>query len=308
MLQKSTIENLVKDYLAQNIHVNKIAVACSAGIDSMVLLDILSNFDKQIFCLHVDHAWREDSGLAVNFLRDFCENKKIEFQFCQLNSPKITEDEGRKARYDFFENFCKSNNIQDLFLAHNLNDHIETIIFRLFRGTNTLGLIGIQTNIENFPGLKLHRPLLTISRDEINIYAKDKELEFIEDSSNQDLRFARNRIRHQIIPEALLINPQILNNIGRLSLIIKEEQEYFSRIRDRAIADLGPLPWSLFEFKKLEKIIQRKILEQIFTTKIDFVNLFLEAIDESAFCRINFEKAKYFTIKQKQIHLEQDTM
>ena len=88
--------------------------------------------------------------------------------------------------------------------------------------------------------------------------------------------------------------------------MISEEQEYI-RIQEMAYREsLGTLPWDLERFRSLPRLIQRKILEQVFTPNIAFCNDFLEAVAKGGFHRINFKQAKFFTIKQKQIHLEED--
>lgn len=288
---------------------SKLAVACSAGIDSLVLLRALQNFSANLYCLHLDHALRSDSHLAREFLDDYCKSHKIHFIVKELKPGDLQANEksARDARYAFFIEACLQAGIKDLFLAHNLNDQAETILFRIFRGTNTAGLQGIPSSRELSPQLTIHRPLLQTPRQVIKEYAHSNQLNFIEDSSNEDIRYSRNRIRKRILPEAEIINAQYLNNIQTLSELINEEQDFFSDCVDEALKKLGDLPWPLEIFKTFKRSIQRKILEKFFTTNISFVNDFLEAITQGGFHRINFSKDKYFTIKQKQIHLELST-
>lgn len=308
-MQSNDLDNLVKNYIeAQNLTHNPIGIGCSAGLDSMALLkSLLNNHPNDlIYCLHLDHGLREDSFIAHDFLVDFCKTHRIQFLSKTLKSGELDGDENsaREARYIFFEEACKSKQIQNLFLAHTANDNAETILFRVFRGTNSKGLCGIPAQ-RSINGVQIHRPLLESSRRDIeNFFAKQK---FIEDSSNTNLNYARNRIRNQIMPEALLINPQAISNISKLSSIIKEEQEFLLKTSSSIAKELGDPPWSLIEFQKIPRIIQRKILEDFFTTNIDFVNQFLDAISKGGFHRINFSKNKFFTIRSKKILLEQST-
>lgn len=284
----------------------RLAVACSAGVDSLVLLSALQKFSSNLFCLHLDHSLREDSHLAREFLEDYCQTHKLNFigRKLRVGDLKMNEESARDARYEFFRETCLQAGITDLFLAHNLNDQAETILFRIFRGTNTAGLQGMPQFRELSPGLRIHRPLLKTSRQIIEKYASSNNLKYIEDSSNEDLKYSRNRIRKCILPEAEIINPQYLNNIQALSGLIVEEQEFFQNCVDAASKQLGDLPWSLVTFRTFQRSIQRKLIEKSFIPNISFVNDFLKAVEEGGFHRINFSKDKYFTIKQKQIHLE----
>lgn len=284
-----------------------IAVACSGGIDSLVLLDALKGLypANLIYCLHLDHGLRKDSPLAIDFLDEYCKKNSIKFIYKQykFGELKADEDTARKKRYGFFEEVCLQNGIKNLFLAHNLNDQAETVLFRLFRGTNSAGLQGIAPKRMLNGQITIHRPLLELSRLVIEEYAKLQKLEYIEDSSNQDLKYARNRIRSEILPHALEINSKALENIQLSSQIIKEEQDYLNSIIEKHLIELGDLPWDLNQFRTLDRILQRKILERTFTTNISFVNDFLEAIKQGGFHKINFAKDKFFVIKQKQIYL-----
>ncbi len=293
--------------LSANYSNIKLAVACSAGIDSLSLLRALQNLTANLYCLHLDHGLRTDSYKAREFLQEYCKANDIHFivKEFQAGEIKANEESAREARYDFFKEACKEHGIGNLFLAHNLNDQAETILFRIIRGTNTNGLQGIPTSREILDGITIHRPLLTSSRETIEAYAKSQNINFIEDSSNDDLKYSRNRIRKKIMPEAEIINPQYLSNIQTLSKLISEEQELINSIVDEAMLELGNLPWQLNKFRTLKSTIQRKILERTFTTNIAFTNDFLNAITIGGFHRINFTKNKYFTIKQKQIHLEE---
>ena len=259
-----------------------------------------------IHCLHCDHGWRKDSHLAVDFLKVFCEREGIHFHYKQFAPGEIErkENAARKKRYEYFTEICKELNIHDLFLAHNLDDDIETIVFRIFRGSSTAGLRGIPIQRKLNKQLTLHRPLLGISRSEIEEFFNQQALQCIEDSSNTDTSFARNKIRYEILPKAKEINSRVLNNISRLAEIIGEEQDFINICTDKALNSLGDLPWDLGKFRALNRALRRKILERTFTTNISFCNAFMRAVDKGGFHRINYAKDKFFTIKQKKILLE----
>jgi len=299
--------NKTKADLIQELQSKTFAIACSGGIDSMVLMHLCqSTMGNSFYCLHLDHNWREDSILAKEFIENYCKTHSIKFISKKLDQIRISEDEGRKARYEFFEEICEANSIDYLLMGHNLNDKIETVLFRITRGTNIHGLKSIAEFRDLNNQCKIYRPLLNLSRDEIEDYARQHSLEYKEDTSNSDIKFARNRIRHNVIPELLQINTKLLNNVDKLSRLAEEQDNFINSVAQKELERLGDFPWQIQEFRQLNCAIQRKILELRFIENIDFVTSFINSIQEGGFHRINFAKNKFFTIKQKQIWLEND--
>ena len=305
-----SLTNKVKAYVFDNnLEGRSIAIACSGGLDSMVLLQALSEIYKpeKIFVLHCDHAWHEASSQISKSLGNYCKERafnyiSVKFDFTNL---KKNEENARDLRFQFFIQKATELGVQDLFMGHHLDDNVETILFRLFRGTGVAGLKGIPLeNLLESSGLTLHRPLLRCEKKELQEFARDFNLTIWEDPSNLSDLYSRNRIRLNIFPEAERINPKFKNNINRLALLIEEQETYINIQVESAAQQLGSLPWALESFKSLERLIQRRLLERFFTTNIDFQNDFLEAIQKGGFHRINFSKDRFFTIKQKKIYLE----
>ena len=287
---QAKLHEVLKLYISKHFpELPKLAIACSGGLDSMVLLkSFCSQYSIQIF--------------DTKF--EFAEDEK-------------TENHAREKRYQYFQKICEENNIKDLLLAHHLNDQVETVFFRFIRGTSSYGLQGIpesrSISNESLPdsgelahSVALHRPFLSLSREDIQNYAELLSIEYREDPSNSSLDYARNRIRHVIIPEAHKINSSLLNNVQRLSKIVSDEQDFIQMHTEMALNYLGALPFDLKSFRKLHKVIQRSILSEFFTANIDFCNQFVEAIEAGGFHRINFKKGNFFTIKQKKIFLESE--
>lgn len=302
------IEQLQHYLDSHELNGSKIAIACSAGIDSMVLLKAMLEVYPAdlIYVLHVDHGWRKDSSQSLEFLQDFCKVNNLKLVSYQFGYGELAKKENiaRKARYEIFKNECQKHEIHNILLGHNLDDHVETVLFRIFRGTNLKGLEGIPRFRKLDDTIYLHRPLLHVSRVVIQKFAEQRGLEYLEDSTNQDLKYSRNRIRLKIIPEALKINSNLLNNVELLAKIVKQERQFVDKAVTQSLTDLGDLPWDLAKFRNLELIIQRRILEKVFTPNIVFVDSFLKCIAVGGFHRINFKKERYFAIKQKQIWLE----
>jgi tRNA(Ile)-lysidine synthase len=299
--------NLRKELIEKLPEEAKVAVACSAGVDSMVLLSLMVDVlgAARVKCLHYDHAVRSDSNESVIFLEKFCKDKGIDFIF-ERRVEIITNDSEnnlRNLRYKFFESACQVNSIRYLYQAHNLNDNVETFIFRIFRGTNLSGLNSIPVK-RRMGDIEICRPLLAITKEQILDYAQSNNIEYVEDYTNKEVKYQRNFIRHRILPLAKKINPKFLFNIKKLIDLRIEEEEYLLKLVEKDLVELRTLPIDLDLMRSKPKYIQRKILEELFTTNIDFVNQFLIAIEKGGFHRVNFKNDKYFTIKKKKIILE----
>ncbi|HIP37023.1 MAG TPA: tRNA lysidine(34) synthetase TilS [Crocinitomix sp.] len=179
-----------------------IYLACSGGVDSMVLSHCLQKLNLKHTLLHCNFKLRgKDSDKDENFIVEYAKKHKIEYhiktfntkQYCNTNHLTIQEG-ARVLRYDWFKEFLKAENTA-LFTAHHLDDQIETFFINLLRGTGLKGLTGIP-NQKN----KIYRPLLNISKNDILIFAKDKNIAYKEDQSNLSDKYLRNRLRHQHIP------------------------------------------------------------------------------------------------------------
>lgn len=209
----SDLVSLVDNYLKQNNIKSPVLSALSGGVDSVVLTYILSKLNLKVIAIHLNHNWRGEESLRdENFAREFADKIGVEF-YCEKLSSKInkTELDARQARYDFFEKCCEKFASNAVFLAHNKNDNAETLLYRVIKGTGLKGLCSIPKNRDIY-----HRPLLDVSREEIEKFAKDNSLDYIQDSSNDDVKYARNLIRKQILPEAKKINQNALNSLVNL--------------------------------------------------------------------------------------------
>jgi tRNA(Ile)-lysidine synthase len=301
------LDDLKKDLLTHLPKAGKVGIACSGGVDSMVLLRLMLELlgPNKIACLHYDHKVRKDSHKTASFLKDFCESIGLDFitETRSGSLDKDSENSLRNLRYSFFEEACKREKIATIYQAHNMNDNVETFIFRIFRGTNLSGLSSIPLR-RRLGGIDIVRPLLSVTKEQILNYASENKVEFIEDYTNKQIKYIRNFIRHKILPLAKKINPKFLFNIKKLIDLKIEEEDFLFNIVEEHSVGIREMPIDLELMRSKPKYIQRKILENLFTTNIDFVNQFLKAIEEGGFHRINFKNDKFFTIKQKQISLE----
>lgn len=234
-------------------------VAFSGGYDSMCLLDALSKICKnRIIAIHLNHNWRSvESDLEEQNCIQFC--KKIDIEFYSEKLPddiQKTETIARNARYDFFERCAKKYNSKIIFTAHNKNDNIETIIYRIAHGTGISGLQGINAKREIY-----YRPLLDIERYEIEKYCIENNLTPNFDSSNNDNIHKRNLIRSNIIPLLKDINPKAMDNINTLTQLAKEETEIINEYTNfilNKISESNKIKTA--EFVNLSEPLQKQIL------------------------------------------------
>ena len=217
----------VEDYINKNIGVikdSKIAVGVSGGADSVCLLLMLSELkdrlDFDLCAVNVEHGIRGDESLEDSaFVEDLCKKMAIPCYRYDLDVPALAKEKGlsmeeaaRNARYEAFERARKDFNLDFVALAHNEEDNAETVIFNLARGTSMTGLAGIRPVRDYYI-----RPLLCLSRKEIEDYLAEQGQTFRTDSTNLSMEYTRNRIRKDVIPALKEINPQAARHIREMS-------------------------------------------------------------------------------------------
>ncbi len=215
---KEKVEKFINKYNLTGTFV----VAFSGGYDSMCLLDVLSKITKNIVAVHLNHNWRgEESRQEEQNCCEFTQKRGIKYytETLQDNVEK-NETAAREARYSFFKKCAKMFNSDVVFTAHNYDDNAETVLYRIIKGTGTVGLQGISEHRDIF-----YRPLLKISRAEIEKYIKFNNLFPNNDSSNLNLKYKRNFLRHRIIPLLQEINPNVKEALNSLSELAKEDNE-----------------------------------------------------------------------------------
>jgi tRNA(Ile)-lysidine synthase len=243
-----------------NIH-KKYALACSGGMDSMVLFHLLVRQGYQFVVLHCNFMLRGDDSITdEQFVKSVCERHQIPFysvQFDTKNSASKNKNsievEARNLRYAYFEKMKQVLNYDILLTAHHADDAIETQLFKIIKGTGWKGLQGIpQENGYIF------RPLLQISKKEIEQYTKDFQIEFRQDLSNFESIYTRNKIRNQILPQFEAINPNYRNAFGKLSQFAIQVEDFVSEILDEEIQN-----WDKYKKVNLKKWTNKSYISLI---------------------------------------------
>jgi tRNA(Ile)-lysidine synthase len=219
MIFYNRFENFLINEL--NIHSpQKILIAVSGGVDSMVLLHLMMQTKHQIAVAHVNYCLRDkESDADHEFIKNFCSMNEIQFFDTKFDTGSFTtenkigiQEAARDFRYNWFSELTLKHQYNFIATAHHLNDLSETFLFNITRGTGISGLHGIPTRRNN-----IIRPLLFAKKNDLIDYALSNSIQYRNDSSNLKNNYSRNKIRNQVIPVLKEINPQLEVHINSLS-------------------------------------------------------------------------------------------
>lgn len=233
-----------------------VVTGVSGGADSVCLLLVLSVIKKEIpfrlLAVHVNHQIRPEAQKDAEFVRDLCRQLSVPFFLVTKDVGAIaekkgisTEEAGRQVRYAAFEQVlweeaaeAVSDGSAKIAVAHNLNDRAETMLFNLFRGSGISGLCSIRPVRSGREGTLVIRPLLSVTRKEIEDFLKGKGIGFCIDSTNEEDTYTRNRIRHHILPFAEKeITCGVVSNMGRAADILSETEDFVQTEAKKAYID-----------------------------------------------------------------------
>ncbi|MBQ3067890.1 MAG: tRNA lysidine(34) synthetase TilS [Oscillospiraceae bacterium] len=251
---------------------DNILVALSGGADSVTLLHLLNSLKEysfNIWVCHVNHQIRgQEAQRDEDFVRILCKNLSIPLFVETINVPELSRKNGksleemaREVRYNIFNKLASKLNAK-IATAHTLNDSIETVILNLTRGTGLKGLCGIPAKRG-----KIIRPLIEISRTQIEEYIKDNHLDFVNDSTNNDLEYKRNRIRHEIMPKLFIVNPSFAKVFKRMYNNLTADEEFLQNETLKAIKEiqLSPNKFYVSKIKNLPASIKFRSIKEILT-------------------------------------------
>ena len=234
-----TIWNRINSFIKEHKLITKrdrVLLAVSGGPDSMAMLhyfDKTKQYDFVVF--HLNHSIRKDSDVDENIVKKYCENNSIKFISKKIDVPSIAkklndslEHVARKKRYEYFIRYAKKYKCLLVATAHNLDDHIETVILNLLRGTSLKGLAGIPVKRKLTDSIFVIRPIMCLKKEEILRYLKENKIKYTIDKTNFDTNYTRNWIRYKLIPMIEKRQPsfglhliKISNEIRKVLNIIK---------------------------------------------------------------------------------------
>jgi len=219
----------------------RVGVAVSGGTDSVCLLTVLRELAPRwrlrLTVLHLNHGLRGDEGLQdAQFVKDLAARMELPFVLEQAHLRYASgnlEEAAREARLGFFCGQIAAGTVDRVALGHTRSDQAETVLFRFLRGAGTAGLAGIRP----VTGDGIVRPLLEVTRSETEAFLRERAIPWREDSTNSSARFARNRIRHQLLPQlAREWNPALGETLAKTAEWALAEEEYWKEETGRLAA------------------------------------------------------------------------
>ena len=198
-------------------------VMLSGGGDSVCLLDVALRLRADVSALHVDYGLREGSAEDAELCRRLCGERDVPLtvERVELAGAGNLQAEAREARYELAERHARG----DYAAAHTASDQAETVLYRLAVSPGRRALLGMPPRRG-----RLVRPLLAVTRDEVRDYCRARGLEWREDPSNTDLRFARARVREEVLPALRELNPAAERNIAETAAQLREEAELLDEL------------------------------------------------------------------------------
>lgn len=218
---------LTPEWIACFETLERLIVGFSGGLDSTVLLHALAacpQLRNKMLAVHINHGLSAHALSWQKHCEDFCRQSGIAFiaQAVAFDRSANIEEGARTARYEVFASFVSENSC--LVLGHHLDDQAETVLLQLFRGAGIDGLAAM-TELGPWEGANLARPLLSYSREQLEHYAVLHELTWIEDESNQDVRYSRNYLRQTIMPLLKHKWAGVANNLARTAMHCQQARE-----------------------------------------------------------------------------------
>lgn len=255
-------------------------VALSGGADSVALLRIMLQLGYKCHAVHCNFHLRGDESMRDEFfVRDLCGKLSVPLHVENFDTDAYAESQGvsiemaaRELRYSLFEKLRLELGAEHIAVAHHRDDSVETVIMNLVRGTGLRGLTGIKPLNGN-----IARPLLCVSRTDIEEYLKTLGQNFIIDSTNLQTEYRRNKIRHIIIPELKELNPSVEKSIVQTSTRLQQAYTLY--------------------YSAVKKAIERILSEDGSTIRVNTTALFKEEAHET----IAFELLNQYGFTESQI-------
>ena len=216
-----------------------IGVGVSGGIDSMCLLHFLNehkqDLDIDVVAIHINHGIREESDDEARFVLEKCREMGVRAYKFTIDSPKIAKEKkisietaAREGRYGVFESLISRDVVDKIALAHHQSDQAETILMHIFRGCGVSGAKGMDPVRD-----KIYiRPMLPVSKQEIEDYASLNNIDYVEDQSNNDISYARNYVRNVVMKDILKKWPNAIEAINNFALAVSEDDEFIKSQMD----------------------------------------------------------------------------
>lgn len=303
---------------------SRILVACSGGPDSMALLYLLQDIAThrhttyKIGVAIVDHCIRPESKDEVLWLKHQVEELGLPFYSASFDVPRLSKEYkkseetiGRQVRYQWLNEIAQSEGYDYISVAHHKDDQAESILAHIIRGSGLNGLTGMSV-VQSEYAIPVVRPLLDVTKENLLAYIGTKHISYCVDSTNEDVRYQRNRIRHRIIPELEAVNPAVVDAIVRLGSSVNEDVMVISDLTSRTfdkLVSIGKDEVSISRraLRQEPLAIQRRLWQRLVST-IDSDLTLTSAHQEQLLDIVNTGEKKTFTIKSIKVIAQCDTI
>lgn len=294
---------------------DKVIVALSGGSDSVTLLHCLKALEAElgitVYACHINHNLRgEDSDSDQAYVQRLCEKIKIPLRVFSVDvsgtvqKHQSTEERARELRYEVFEQLSGELGAK-VATAHNACDNTETVLMNMLRGTGLKGLCGIPP-VRDY----LIRPLIGCSKDEILGYCKENELEYVTDMTNFSTAYTRNKIRIELMPKLLEVNPSLIETVRRMTLNLTSDSEFLEGMAQEAL-DGARLSDGVYASDKL-KVLPQPIFTRTVSLMLKEKGIEPTALRISGFTgiitkgigKINIEKNKFAVVRKGKAEIQ----
>ncbi len=258
-----------------------ILVGFSGGADSTLLLYLLSQIDGiTVAAAHLNHGIRGDEAYRDEFFcRRYCEENNITLFVQRSDVPSeakrlgmTVEEAARKVRYDFFEALCSEHGYDLIATAHNADDNLETVLFHMVRGTALEGLCGIPPKRDG-----IIRPLIYYSKSEVLDACRELKIPYVTDSTNDDNKYTRNRIRNTVIPHLKSLNPSLCDSVTSMIDSLTKDRDYLTERSKEFTFDYGRAALSVLD----DAILSRTIICELKRKGISPEKVHVKAISDA---------------------------
>jgi tRNA(Ile)-lysidine synthase len=219
----------------------RVLVGLSGGADSVallrLLLEVAADYPLEVRAAHLDHGLRPESGADARWVQGLCERLRVPLSLERVEVAELArqggcglEEAGRLARRQWLEGQARRQGCGAIALGHQRGDQAETVLHRLLRGTSLPGLAAMRPR----QGLYI-RPLLGWPRQALEAYLEGCAQDYLQDASNLDPAFTRNRLRHQVLPLLRQFNPQLEEHLAALARRVAQEEELWQEQESAAL-------------------------------------------------------------------------
>lgn len=294
---------------------DRVIVALSGGSDSVTLLHCLKALEAEleitVLACHINHNLRgEDSDSDQAYVQQLCEMTKTPLRVFSvdvsgtLQKHQSTEERARELRYEVFRQLSEELGAK-VATAHNACDNTETVLMNMLRGTGLKGLCGIPP-VRDY----LIRPLISCSKEEILGYCKENELEYVTDMTNFSTAYTRNKLRLELMPKLLEINPSLIDTVGRMTRNLTSDSDFLEKTAQEAL-DGARLSDGVYASDKL-KALPRPVFARTVSLMLKEKGIEPTALRINGFTdiivkgggKINIEKNKFAVVKKGRAEIQ----